>query len=104
RLTSKVVYPDGREKFIVDATGEDWIKRLWRYENTGFEPEEIAIRWERFNIIAVSQALAERDGEAISERSVRMYGIVQEMIDIEYQIGFADGVNSGRQEHLIPST
>ena len=40
RITRKL--EDGR--IAADLTGEDPLERLWRYENTGYEPESIAPR------------------------------------------------------------
>ena len=101
RITRKL--DDDRIAVRLDVDGYTHLERLWEYENTGFEPKEIAPRRERINLIELyKRSLAEQDestqdavtnGEATAPERIAFLLVVQEVFDKEYQIGYADGVN-----------
>ena len=47
RLTYRYIDSQGEESITLDTRGEDYLYKLWRYEETGLEPEEIIQLQER---------------------------------------------------------
>ena len=88
---------DGR--IAVTTDNESCLVKLWQYENTGYEPEEIPPRKHRFNLAAAYEVTLTESGESPKEHTKELMYSIQSVIEQEYQIGYADGVKSCKPEN-----
>jgi hypothetical protein len=103
RLTRRL--EDGR--IAADLTGIDPLLKLLQYEDTGYQPHEVAPRRERLNLIQLyKQSFHEQpantraaiESETTGPERIAFLIVLQEIFDKEYQTGYADGVKSCKPE------
>ena len=102
RITRKL--DDGRIAATIDGKN-DTLERLWMYENTGYEPEEIPKKRQRLDFVAAcheydAEQSAGQRIDAAPHRIALMQSI-QGLVDNEYFIGYADGVKSCKPESEV---
>ena len=94
RLTRRL--DDGRIAARLD--GRNTLEKLWAYEETGYEPEEIAPYRPHLDLIKAWQVLAEKSELPCSEERMEWLKAMQAILDREYETGFADGMRASRPE------
>lgn len=83
----------GNGKIDVRFDNEFCLKKLWLYENTGFEPEDMYCRSSRPHIDIMKQFV----GELPVGEEAKNYLILQELLDKVYEFAYATGRKEERE-------